>query len=72
MENLKADLAVREIWLSIRNELIKKYQKIEVAFQAIDVNESGYIEIDDLQKELANYHQIDNLEYSIFKNIQCD
>ena len=26
------------------------------AFEAIDVNESGAIEIDDLEKELINYH----------------
>jgi Ca2+-binding EF-hand superfamily protein len=36
--------------------------KIESAFKAIDVNESGSIELDDLEKELKNYHQIEDKE----------
>lgn len=63
MNQLDSDLNTLQLWRGVKENLQKKYTKIESAFKAIDVNESGAIEVDDFEKELQNYHQIDDKEY---------
>lgn len=63
MDNLERQLDALTKWKEIKQRLQSKYQKIDSAFKAMDVNESGGIEIEDFEKELKNYHEVEEQKY---------
>lgn len=51
-------LELLNIWKDIRDTLQKKYDDINTAYNDLDINNSGEIEIDDLESELKRNHNI--------------
>ena len=51
-----------KLWRGIKETLQKKYNDINAAFTDLDTNNTGELEIDDLESELKRNHKIQSDE----------